>query len=122
MSTFVRGATAMTAVCVSVVTFLGTSATATADPSDNQANNDKLFALLPGGYTPANCQAGKQYPEDPFLARLGCGRNSQPGPMLPLTPFTEIAPTSIKPLTTTVLRSRAREPPIPGRPPGRVEW
>ena len=79
MFTFVQGVRAMTAVCVSVVTFFGTSATATADPTDNQANNDKLFALLSGGYTPADCQAGKQYPEDPFLARLGCGRNSQPG-------------------------------------------
>jgi serine/threonine kinase PknH len=70
---------AMTAACVSVVTFVATSVTATADPADNQANNDKLFALLSGGYTPADCKAGKQYPEDPFLARLGCGPNSQPG-------------------------------------------
>jgi hypothetical protein len=38
-----------------------------------------LFALLCGGYPPRDCQAGKQYPEDPFLARLGCGPNSQPG-------------------------------------------
>ena len=79
MFTFVQGARAMTAVCVFVVTFFGTAATAAADPADNQANNDKLFALLSGGYAAADCQAGKQYPEDPFLARLGCGRNSQPG-------------------------------------------
>ena len=71
--------TAMTAACVSVVPPVATSLTATADPADNQANNDKLFALLSGGYTPADCKAGKQYPEDPFLARLGCGPNSQPG-------------------------------------------
>src|SRR5262245_54732878 len=69
----------MTAGCVSVIAFCSTSAPATADPTDNQANNDKLFALLSGGYTPADCAAGKQYPEDPFLARLGCGPNSQPG-------------------------------------------
>ena len=69
----------MITVCLSAVTLFGTSATATADPTDNQANSDKLFALLSGGYTAADCQAGKQYPEDPFLARLGCGRNSQPG-------------------------------------------
>jgi serine/threonine kinase PknH len=79
MFTFVQGARAMTAACVSVVTFFGTSTTATADPADTQANNDKLFAELSGGYTPADCKAGKQYPEDPFLARLGCGRNSRPG-------------------------------------------
>src|ERR1700692_3131183 len=79
MFTFVQGARAMTVVCLSAVTLFGTSATATADPTDNQANNDKLFALLSGGYTPADCHAGKQYPQDPFLARLGCGRNSQPG-------------------------------------------
>jgi hypothetical protein len=78
MFTFVQSARAITAACVSLVTFSGTSATASADPTDNQANNDKLFALLSGGYTPADCHAGKQYPEDPFLARLGCGRNSQP--------------------------------------------
>jgi serine/threonine-protein kinase len=75
----VQGAKAMIAVCVSVVAFFGASATAAADPADNQANNDKLLALLSGGYTAADCQAGKQYPEDPFLARLGCGRNNQPG-------------------------------------------
>jgi serine/threonine kinase PknH len=62
-----------------VVTLFVTSAQATADPTDSRANNDRLFALLSGGYTAADCQAGKQYPEDPFLARLGCGRNSQPG-------------------------------------------
>ena len=67
----------MTAACVSMLTFFGTSPTATADPT----NNDKLFAELSGGYTPSDCKAGKQYPEDPFLflARLGCGPNSQPG-------------------------------------------
>ena len=35
------------------------------------------------GYTPADCQASEQYPEDPFLVRLGCGPNSQPGRRLP---------------------------------------
>ena len=79
MFTFVRGARALTAACVFVVTFFGTSATTTADPTGTQANNDKLFGMLSGGYTPADCHAGKQYPQDPFLARLGCGRNSQPG-------------------------------------------
>jgi serine/threonine-protein kinase len=74
MFTFVQMARAMTAACVSVVSFIGVSATASADPTDTQANNDKLFALLSGGYTPADCKAGKQYPQDPFLARLGCGR------------------------------------------------
>ena len=79
MLTFVQGAKAVTAACVCAVSFFGASATATADPADNQANNDKLFAQLSGGYTPADCQTGKQYAEDPFLARLGCGRNSRPG-------------------------------------------
>ena len=79
MLTFVRAARAVIVACVSAVIFLGSSPTATADPADNQANNDKLFALLSGGYTPADCHAGKQYAEDPFLARLGCGLNSQPG-------------------------------------------
>ena len=79
MSTLIRAARAMTILCLSAVILFGVSATATADPTDNQANNDKLFALLSVGYTPADCQAGKQYPEDSFLARLGCGPNSQPG-------------------------------------------
>jgi hypothetical protein len=79
MFTFVRAAKAMTAACVFVASYFGTSATATADPTGDQANNDKLFALLSGGYTPADCRAGNQYPQDPFLARLGCGRNGQPG-------------------------------------------
>ncbi len=78
MSTLSRAARA-TILCLSAVILFGVSATATADPTDDQANNDKLFALLSGGYTPADCQAGKQYPQDPFLARLGCGPNSQPG-------------------------------------------
>src|SRR5246127_358198 len=71
--------TAMTAACVSVVPPVATSLTAIADPADNQANNDKLFALLSGGYTPGDCKAGKQYAEDPFVARLGCGPSSQAG-------------------------------------------
>jgi serine/threonine kinase PknH len=79
MFTFVRGARVMAAACVSVVTFVGTSTTASADPTDNRANNDKLFALLSGGYVPGDCRASTQYPQDPFLARIGCGRNSQPG-------------------------------------------
>jgi hypothetical protein len=72
MFTFVQRARAMTVVCLSAVTLFGTSATATADPTDNQANNDKLFALLSGGFTPADCQAGPQSPQDPFLARVVC--------------------------------------------------
>ena len=79
MSTLMRAARAVTIACLSAGLPFGVSGTAIADPADNQANNDKLFGLLSGGYTPADCQAGKQYPEDPFLARLGCGRNSQPG-------------------------------------------
>lgn len=78
MHALMRGARAITAVCVFLIGSLGSSTTATAEP-DNQANNDKLFALLSGGYTPADCRASKQYPEDPFLARLGCGRNTRPG-------------------------------------------
>ena len=66
-------------VTVNVVALVVVSATATADPADNQANNDKLFALLAGGYTHADCNASDRYQGDPFLARLGCGRNDQPG-------------------------------------------
>jgi hypothetical protein len=79
MFTLIRAARAITIVCLSAVTLFGVSATATADPADNQANDDKLFALISRGYTPADCQASKPYPQDPFLARLGCGPNSQPG-------------------------------------------
>src|ERR1700739_1387465 len=64
--------TAMTAACVSAIAFCGTPATAPADPTDNQANSDKLFAVLSGGFTPADCQAGPQSPQDPFLARVFC--------------------------------------------------
>jgi serine/threonine-protein kinase len=64
--------TAIAAACVSVVTPVATSLTATADPADNQASNDKLFALLSGGFTPADCQAGPRSPGDPFLARVFC--------------------------------------------------
>ena len=78
MFTLIRPARAITIVCFSVVTLFGVPAMATADPTDNQAN-DKLFALISPGYTPADCQASKPYPEDPFLARLGCGPNGQPG-------------------------------------------
>lgn len=79
MFTFVKCAKAMTAASISVVALFGALTTAAADPSDNQANNDKLFAMLSGGLTPADCKAGKQYPQDPFLARLGCDRNPQLG-------------------------------------------
>ena len=79
MSTLMRAARAVNLVCLSAAILFGVSATATADPTDNQANNDKLFAMLSGGYTPTDCQASRQYPEDPFLARLGCGPNNQPG-------------------------------------------
>jgi hypothetical protein len=79
MSTLIRAARAMAAVCLFAVIGLGESPTATADPTDNQANNDKLSGLLSGGYIPAECQASKPYPEDPFLARLGCGSNDLPG-------------------------------------------
>ena len=72
MFTFIEGARVTTAVRISVVTLFGASATATADPADNQANNDKLFPLLSGGFTPADCQASPQSPEDPFLARVFC--------------------------------------------------
>lgn len=72
MLTFVQGARAITAACVCAVTFLGGSPTATADPAANQANNDKLFAMLSGGFTPADCQAGPQSAHDSFLARVFC--------------------------------------------------
>lgn len=50
----------------------------TADPTDNQAN-DELSQMLSGGYTLADCRASQPYPQDPFLARLGCGPNSEAG-------------------------------------------
>jgi serine/threonine kinase PknH len=78
MFNVVQAARAMTAACISVAVFFGMSAPAAADPTDDQANNDKLFAFLSGGYTPSDCQASKHYPQDPFLARLGCGPDSQP--------------------------------------------
>jgi hypothetical protein len=53
---------------------LHAAGTATADP----AHDDTPFPLLSGGYTAAEWQASNPYPEDPFLARLGCGPNSQP--------------------------------------------
>ena len=82
MSSSIRASRAVTTVCLSAVILFGVSATANADPTDNQANTDKLFALLSAGYTAADCQASKPYPEDPFLARLGCGPNGQPnGPV-----------------------------------------
>jgi hypothetical protein len=56
-------------------------ATATADPADNKANNDKLFALLSGGFTPADCQAqGGLKPTDPILAHISCHRPIPGGP------------------------------------------
>jgi hypothetical protein len=54
---------------------------ATADPADNTANNDKLFALLSGGFTPADCQAqGGLKPTDPALAFISCHRPIPGGP------------------------------------------
>jgi len=82
MSSLIRASRAVTTLCLSAVTLFGVSATATGDPTDNWANTDELFALLPAGYTPADCQSSKRYTEDPFLARLGCGPNGQPdGPV-----------------------------------------
>jgi hypothetical protein len=46
MSTLIRAARAMTIVCLFAVIPFGLAATATADPTDNQANNDRLLALL----------------------------------------------------------------------------
>lgn len=74
----ITAARTLATACLLAVTLISAPATASADP-DNQAANDRLFAMLSGGYTPADCQAGKQYAEDPFLARLGCGPNSQEG-------------------------------------------
>jgi hypothetical protein len=77
----VLAGTAMTAACVCAIAFCGTPATATADPADNQANNDKLFGLLSGGYTRADCQAQTGVkPSDPFLALISCHRNIPGGP------------------------------------------
>lgn len=78
MSILITAARVLAIACLLVASLIAGSTTATAEP-DDQANNDKLFAMLSGGYTPADCQAGKQYAEDPFLARLGCGPNGQPG-------------------------------------------
>jgi hypothetical protein len=73
--------TAMTATCVLVVTSVAASLPASADPADNQANNDKLFALLSGGFTPADCQAqGGLKPTDPVLAHVSCHRHIPGGP------------------------------------------
>ena len=70
----VLAGTAMTTVCVSAVANCGTPTMATADPADNKANNDKLFALLSGGFTPADCQAqGGLKPPCPYpRAGHGC--------------------------------------------------
>lgn len=78
MSMLITAARTLAIASLLIVTIIGGTTTARADP-DSQVDNDKLFAMLPGGYTPADCQASKQYPEDPFLARLGCGPNSQEG-------------------------------------------
>jgi serine/threonine kinase PknH len=56
---------------------LGVSVPAAAQPDADPANNDKLFAMLAGGYTPAHCVASKL--SDAAIARLGCGPNGQPG-------------------------------------------
>jgi hypothetical protein len=78
MSMLITAAKTLAIAGLLIVTIIHGPTTARADP-DNQVNNDKLFAMLSGGYTPADCQASKQYPEDPFLARLGCGPNGQEG-------------------------------------------
>jgi hypothetical protein len=77
-----------------VVTLFVTSAQAAADPTDARADNDKLFALLSGGYTAADCQAGKQYPE--ILSSHGWAAAATVSPaalMVPSIPFTEMSPT-----------------------------
>ena len=68
MFTFVQGARAMTAVCVSAVTFFGAPATATADPTDN----NKLFALLLWGLHPGRVPGWQAVSRGPFprTARL----------------------------------------------------
>lgn len=73
MKNSVRNSRAIAVGCLSAATLLVVSATAAADP----ASNDKLAGLIPAGS--ADCQVSQLYPEDPFLARLGCGQNSQPG-------------------------------------------
>lgn len=71
-------AKATTVVCLSTTPLLGLTGTAAAEPAD-PANNDRVFALLPGGYPPGECSASDLYAEDPFIARVGCGPNTDPG-------------------------------------------
>jgi serine/threonine-protein kinase len=70
-------AQAIAVCCLFTAVLFGGSAPAAADPTTDRAHNDELAGLIPAGS--ADCQVGQQYPEDPFLARLGCGQNSQPG-------------------------------------------
>jgi len=85
--------TAIAAACVSVVTPVATSLTATVDPADNQASNDKLFALLSGGFTPADCQAARGLPGTGSLPRFFATTSTFPAaPTVPFTPCTEIPP------------------------------
>jgi hypothetical protein len=69
---------AIAAVFSSAAMLFVAMTTATADKG-SQADIDKLISLLSGGYIPTDCIVGNQYPQDPFLARLGCGENSRPG-------------------------------------------
>ena len=69
----IRTSRAIAVGCSSAAALLGVSATAAADPT----SDDRLAGLIPAGS--ADCQVSQPYPEDPFLARLGCGQNSRPG-------------------------------------------
>lgn len=77
MFDLVQPSRAIAVGCLSAATLFGISAPAAADPASDQARNDELAALIPAGST--DCQIGRHYPEDPFVARLGCGQNSRPG-------------------------------------------
>jgi hypothetical protein len=79
MFTLIRAARAMAIGCLCGVTFFAVAVSANADPTDNQANNDKLFGLLSGGYSANECHAGNLNPADPFLSRISCGPSSRPG-------------------------------------------
>ena len=59
--------------CLSAVTLIGASATAAADSPDDET----LAGLVPAGS--GDCQVSNLYPEDPFIARVGCGQNGAPG-------------------------------------------
>jgi hypothetical protein len=76
MFTLIRAARSVAVVCLSAATFFAASTTTTA--AAVPTSNDKLLAMLSGGYTPADCTVSNRDP-DPFRARLGCGPNTQPG-------------------------------------------